>query len=45
MYRTDTQGEIIIRSDGQTLTVTTDPTSREPAARARTRRSSATAIP
>ena len=32
IYRTDTQGEIIITSDGQTLTVTTDPTSREPAA-------------
>ena len=32
IYRTDTQGEIIITSDGQALTVTTDPTSREPAA-------------
>ena len=32
IYRTDTQGEIIIVSDGKTLTITTDPTSREPAA-------------
>ena len=32
IYRTDTQGEIIITSDGKTLTVTTDPTSREPGA-------------
>ena len=32
IYRTDTQGEIIIVSDGETLSITTDPTSREPAA-------------
>ena len=32
IYRTDTQGEIIIVSDGTELSVTTDPTSREPAA-------------
>ena len=32
LYRTDTQGEIIVRSDGQTLTVTTDKTSRTPSA-------------
>ena len=32
IYRTDTQGEIIITSDGQTLTVTTDKTSRTPSA-------------
>lgn len=32
IYRTDTQGEIIIVSDGKTLSITTDPTSREPAA-------------
>lgn len=29
VYRTDTQGEIIMTSDGETITVTTDPTSRE----------------
>lgn len=29
LYRTDTQGEIIMISDGETITVTTDPTSRE----------------
>ena len=32
IYRTDTQGEIIIVSDGEKLSITTDPTSREPAA-------------
>ena len=32
LYRTDTQGEIIVRSDGQSLTVTTDKTSRMPSA-------------
>ena len=32
IYRTDTQGEIIIVSDGTELSITTDPTSREPAA-------------
>ena len=32
IYRTDTQGEIIIVSDGAELSVTTDSTSREPAA-------------
>ena len=32
LYRTDTQGEIIVRSDGQALTVTTDKTSRTPSA-------------
>ena len=32
IYRTDTQGEIIIVSDGETLSITTDLTSREPAA-------------
>lgn len=31
IYRTDTQGEIIVKSDAMTLTVTTDPTSREAA--------------